>query len=346
MIGKRGSALILVFIFVIVLLIFGSTVIQRGIGESRIIQHYREATESFWLAEAGANWAQDQLRQNPNFPSGTNLSLTTLGQGQYNFDLTNTGNPGVRNYTVTSRGCFPDGCNCGANCRVIRTLVVGMHQLENSPANFYSNAIYTAGNVSGGSSANSLVTGNLVYGGTNSYPVSKVVEGVPTHSATNPLALLNFTQLRAISQSQLHYNPGIAPGNTWPSSFWFEAPSESNPTGTPNVVFVEGDFSISGNTTRYGFIVVGGEVTHNATISGTSSIVGGIYARGNFTINGGGNALNVDGGVWAGGSVNMGGNGRVSFNAGYLNAVQALGITTDVQVNSWHDTQNPYNLIP
>jgi Tfp pilus assembly protein PilX len=345
--NQRGVVLITVFIFIVVLSIFSVSALTRSIGESRILQHYTESTQAFWLAEAGVNRALAQLRQNPNLASGTNLFLTSLGTGQYNFDLTKSGSPGVKNYTVTARGCIPDGCDCNVtNCRVIRTLVVGMQQLESAPSNFYSTAVYTSGNVSGGTSANSEITGNLVYAGTNSYDPSKVTGTITQDSNASPLPQLNFDQLRAISQSQLHYNPDSEPGNSWPTSFWYDPPSESNPTGTPNVVFIEGNFSIAGNVTKYGFIIVGGEFTYNAEIAGTSKVVGCIYTRGNFTISGGGNALNVDGGIWAGGSIDMGGNGKVSYNSIYMSAIQATGITTDVQINSWQDENRPYVLNP
>lgn len=335
---KSGIALVVVIIFIVALTGLAAAISIRTIGENRILQHYTESTQAFWLAEAGANRALDRIRQNPSLASGTNLSLTALGPGKYNFDLVSS----AGNYTVTARGCIPAGCDCNpATCRVIRTLAVGMFQLSTAPANFYNNAVYVSGNVSKGKT----IVGNMVYGGTNTSGVTPVSPQtfIKDASAT-PLPLLDFEQLRTISQSQLHYNPDVGSGNTWPTSFWYEPPSVINPLGTPNVVFVEGNFSIKGNNTAYGFIVVGGEVSYDATIAGTSSVVGSIYTRGNFTISGGGNALNIDGGVWAGGSADLGGNGKINFNSAYMNAIQGLGITTDVQINSWQDTQNPYNL--
>lgn len=334
-------ALVIVFIFIVVLTILGAVVAARTISEKQLLQRNTESIQAFWLAEAAAGRASDELRKNPALSEGSNLFLTALAPGEYDFGLVKSAVGNTQVYTVTARGYIPSSAASGTlACRVTRSLIVVMQQLQTAPANFYDNAVYVSNNVSKGKT----ISGNVIFGGVNS-STATITNGAFIHdSSANPLALLNFEQLRTISQSQGHYNPDFASGNTWPSSFWQEAPSESNPFGTPAVAFVEGNFSIAGNTTRYGFIVVGGEFTYDATISGTSSIVGTVYTRGNFTINGGGNALNIDGGVWAGGSANLGGNGKIQYNAAYMNAIKNLGITTDVQVTSWQDTQNPYSL--
>jgi type 1 fimbria pilin len=93
-----------------------------------------------------------------------------------------------------------------------------------------------------------------------------------------------------------------------------------------------------------GFFIVGGEVVYDATLSGNVSVQGTIYTLGRFTVNGGGSALNVNGGVWSGQQVTLTGNAKIAYHSEYMNAIDALNINTSVRINSWSDTQNPYPL--
>ena len=137
---------------------------------------------------------------------------------------------------------------------------------------------------------------------------------------------------------------------TFPTSFWNIAPTPPDNPGIPNVVFVDGDFSITGKkAVNYGFIVVGGNAIYDASIGGNASVVGCIYTRGDITFTGGGGSsiINLDGGVWAGGTVTITGNEQINFDppghgVEYMNAISELGINADVQVISWQEkTQNP-----
>jgi hypothetical protein len=102
---------------------------------------------------------------------------------------------------------------------------------------------------------------------------------------------------------------------------------------------------MKGNISAGGFFVVGGEVVYDATISGNVGIDGAIYTRGRFTINGGGNALNVDGGVWAS-NATLNGAVEIEYNQEYMNAIRNLNIDTDFQISSWKDTQGLHPIIP
>jgi Tfp pilus assembly protein PilX len=350
--NKRGVALILGFMVIVVLTILGAAVISRSVSERLVAQRCIEANQAFWLAEAGVARAQYELRKNPDLSDGNNLlsPVPVLGPGEYNFDLTKSTVLGVTNYTVTARGCIPNNCNCVSlpnNCRATRILQATMNQYQNIPTGFYDNAIYSAGNVTIGS--NCVVNGDVFSGGTISGPVNgDRTPNDPTLQA-NGLPGLSFDQLRQKSIEQGWYNPNTNT-TTYPTdSFWYVAPSPDNPIGVPNVVFVNSDFNlVGGNQVVKGFIVVGGNTIYNAEIGGNATVDGCIYTRGNIWLHGGGGKLiNVRGGVWAGGTTTLEGNEQIDYNATYMTAIRdGLNPNIDIRITAWQDTQNPYKLNP
>lgn len=353
--NKRGIALIVAFMVIAALTIFSLVISVRSMSERSIAQRYRESTQAFWLSEAGVSQALDELRENPNLAVGNNLlsPAPTLGSGQYNFDLLEkSGIPGVQNYTVRARGCIPADCNCVPppnNCRVTRIVQAVMNQYQNIPPGFYDNAIYSAGNVSVGS--NCIVNGNVFSGGTITGPVNgTTIQNDPTlHNSGLPA--LTFAELRQKSIDQGWYDPDTGT-TTYPTSFWNVAPTLPDDPGEPNVVFVNGNFSlVGGQQIVKGFIVVGGDMIYDAEIGGNASIDGCIYTQGNIWLHGGGgNIINVNGGIWAGGTVTMTGNEQINFNPdgpGYMSGIRdGLHPNTDVQIRDWRDEQNPYTLAP
>ncbi len=353
--NKRGIALIVAFMVIVALTTFSLVIFARSMSERSIVQRYRESTQAFWLAEAGVSQALDGLRKNPQLSVGNNLLSPppTLGQGQYNFDLLDkSGSSGVQNYTVRARGCIPADCNCVPppnNCRVNRIVQAVMNQYQNIPPSFYNNAIYSAGNVSIGS--NCIVNGSVFSGGTITGPANPQTPNDPTlHNSGLPA--LTSSELRQKSIDQGWYNP-VTETTTYPTtSFYNVAPSPAYPEGVPNVVFVNHDFSlVGGKQVVKGFIVVGGDMIYNAEIGGNASIDGCIYTRGNIWLHGGGGKIiNVNGGVWAGGTTTLTGNEQINFNPdgpGYMSAIRdGLHPSTDVQIRDWSDAQNPYTLAP
>jgi len=83
---------------------------------------------------------------------------------------------------------------------------------------------------------------------------------------------------------------------------------------------------------------------YNATIGGNVDVDGAIYAPGRFTIDGGGNTLNVDGGAWSGQMTTLNGNAKVDYNQTVMQAIQNLNLSNDVQIVAWRDTNSSYNL--
>jgi len=343
---KRGMALVFALIVVLVLTILGSIALFRSVSENRLSRASLEEAQAFFLADAAINRAQYEIRQSFSSPS---LPTISVGPGKYNFSIDITSDtsvtPPVRNYDVTGRGCLPASCNCTVlpnNCNMTREVKAKMVEYQNTPAGFYDNAIYSAGNVDIGIEP---VGGNVFSGGTVNGPTEPgytVTHNDPTLAA-NGLPSLDFEALRQTSIDQGWYNASTNE-TTYPSTFWY-----NQAAGIPNVVFVNGDFKISGNKEIGGFIVVGGNTVYDATISGTTELDGCLYTRGSIVLNGGGgpSPLNVNGGVWAGETVTMNGNPNIDYNATYMTAIRdALHPNTDVKITAWLDTQNSYSVDP
>ncbi len=348
-IKRRGMALVFALIVVLVLTISGSLALFRSISENRINRASLEEAQALFLADAGINEAQYRIRQNFNL-SGSNLFTTSSGPGKYNFDISISGSPGVRIYTVTGRGCLPASCNCTSlpnNCNMTREVEARMIEYQNIPDGFYDNAIYSAGNIAIGIDP---VGGDVISGGTVTGSVDPGYTKTENDSTlkANGLPSLDFESLRQKSIDQGWYNAGTTV-TTYPTTFWNVAPSESDP-GVPNVVFVNGDFSIAGGKQVVGgFIIVGGNTVYDASISGNAAIDGCLYTRGDIIFNGGGGPkiINVTGGVWAGGTVSMNGNPHVDYNQVYMYAIgDALLPNADVRIAAWLDTRNSYSVSP
>jgi len=344
--NKRGIALIIAFIVIVVLTIFGGAVISRSISESWVARRYAESTQAFWLAEAGTNCALKELKLDyTGTYLSSNCTVSSLGQGRYSVDAPENVVKGGQTYKkITAHGFIP-ATGAARVERVIETLVF---KYVTVPDTFYTNAIYCAGDIRSKNNAYG-VTGNVTYGGNISYTEGNIEPNPPLHDANiTPLALLNFDQIRAISYNQTiikngdtyrNYHNATQLSGPFPETFWY-----NETAGIPNVVFLEGNLDLSGHTTVGGFFVVGGEVLYNATISGNVNVKGSIYTPGQFTIDGGGGALNVDGGVWSGRGTTLNGGAEMAFNGTYMQAISDLDIDTDAQIVAWRDTNSSYNL--
>ena len=106
-------------------------------------------------------------------------------------------------------------------------------------------------------------------------------------------------------------------------SFYFEEPSEDNPYGIPNIIFIEDRVHLSGNREWYGTIFATGD---RAWFSGSLTVEGVIYTKGQFRGMGGGNAeYNIHGGVLAN-SARMNGHASIVYHKPYLDSLNALAI--------------------
>ena len=326
--NRKGAALILAFAIIAILAGLSSAILTRSASEAKLARKHSEAAQAMWLAEAGVGKALTLLRDSYGASS---VDSTPLGAGGYSASIAS--NPdGTR--TITAYGFVPF-----SSPTTTRVLEVRMWKVPALAPNFFNHALYTAGDLSISGKAYT-VTGDVIYGDTITGDTGNIQPNAPTHDVSiNPLALLDFDQLRSISQGQGNYHDINHLGGPFPESFWYNEASK-----IPNIVFIEGNMVIKGNDIAGGFFVVGGKVTYDATLSGNVTINGAIYTRGGCTINGGGGAgLNVDGAIWSD-NLTMHGGVNVSYNAEYISAIQGLNIMTRVQVTSWRDTQTPYQL--
>lgn len=331
--NQKGIVLVVTYLSILVLLILGSFFITRSISEKRIADAEKDSIQAFYLAEAGIDRALEELRANYTW-SGTGAAVT-LGNGQYSVSVNTNGNE----REVTSIGFIPDA----ATFRIRRFLEVNVKQ-SLPPANFYDNAIYASKEVDFNGNAY-LVDGKVIYGEGPISDTDNVTGTVTQDDSASPLAQLNFAQLYSISQAQGNvYDEDrlddVKKGNdSFPASFWFD-----EFTNTPNIVYVESNLELKGNVGTIGgfFVVVGDVITNpggstDTSINGNGEIAGCIYTTGKFRVNGGGGGLNVNGGVWANEEVELNGNATVTYNEDYMNAINDLNLTPDIQLLSWRE---------
>ncbi len=336
---KHAFTLVFGLLIIVVFAILLTGLVAKSVSERMMTRAYADSTQAFWLAEAGINRAFVELQNNYNL-SGANLFPTTLGQGSYAVSIATNG----QNKVVTAYGYIPSA----VNPRITRTLEATFR--KSIPPNFFDNVIYGAGNID--ISGNSYsVNGNVIYA--DNFTNDDNVTGNIVHDPSiKPLARFNFTQLRQISvnQGNLYTQQRLNNKDPFPVSFWNVPPSGGNP-GIPNVVYIEGDMVVKGNTNVGGFFVVAGNVitqadaTADATLSGNVNVAGAVYTRGTFRVNGGGNKLNIDGGVWAS-AVDMNGGVTLTYNAQYMSAIAGLNTNPEVQVLLWKDLDKPYKITP
>lgn len=335
---RKGAVLIYVFLVIVVLTILGVAIFNKSVSERALAQKYVDFTQAFWLAEAGVNQALYALRDNYDTAS---VSSTELGPGGFSASIATSGSDKI----VLATGEVPSG----GTPRASRTIEVEISKAI--PANFYDNAIYSAGEVD--LNGNSYtVNGNVIYGDELDYSQNHITGTVTGDPSISPLARFDFQELRDLSaaQNNVYVEDGpklvnqVTGSEAFPSSFWYSA-------GVPNIIYIEGDLSLNGNIgTIGGFFVVVGDVLTNpnaaeeASVNGVGTIEGIIYTRGEFDVNGGAGNLNVNGGVWAGEEAELNGNANVTYNQAYMEAIEALDLVGTPQITSWDDTQNPYGL--
>lgn len=333
---EAGFVLIALSLLLLTLILFGGALVAHAVAEVRSAQRSQASLQAVYLAEAGIDQAIAQLRANYNWVTG--YAAVPVGTtGTYSVTVQPVG----INRRLTAQG---NSTLLGTPTpRSVEAIV-----RQSIPPNFYDNATWVSQNLDLRGSAYQIL-GNVRHGDTTPSGTSGVTGTVTYDPATNPLPRLSFQQLFNIAQAQGNvYDAARLQGgpSVFPTSFWYQPPTDPNDptTGIPNVNYVTTDLVLNGNIGTLGgfFVVVGNVLTdpsavEDTTINGNGQIQGAIYTTGDFRINGGGNGLNVNGGVWAGDEVRVNGKSTISYDASYMSAIRAMNITADVQVISWQD---------
>lgn len=361
--NRRGVALIISFIVLIILAILGAAILARGISERNITQRYKESIEAFWLAESGVNKALYELRIN-YAQAGTGLWSGQVGSGSYSVDVADVGTGDKK---VTTYGYVP----AYPSFRALRKIEAIM--IKKNPTGFYDYAVYSAGDVDFNGSSYEVnnfedPTKAVVYGGDNEIEHMEYINEDATQDTTiSPLVRLDFEKLYEIATRQGYVYDAdrlqdVQNGtDSFPSSFWNAQGTDGIDNDSDgevdegdekvNVIYVTTDLQLNGNIGNIGgfYVVVGDvintpNVTEEATINGRGEIDGAIYTRGTFRVNGGAGGLNIDGGVWSGTEARINGNCNITYNETYMNAIGGMNLGGSVQVSSWRDLDNPYEI--
>ncbi len=371
MTNKRGSILITAYIVLICLMIFGGIFFTRTVSDRKLFDMSRERQEAFYIAESAVDVGLSSLRASSSY-AGTS-SPVAYGRGEYEVLVCSA--VGSKKQ-IRACGYIPDK----SNKRAQRSLEVITK--SGQPDDFFGNAIWSAGDVT--LNGNSFeVNGKVIYaddlnaahpehiddGGNPDYPKND--------PSISPLAQFDFEYFRdiAITQGNLYDSTRLSQiqtsNDTFPTTnsgsgqsqsrgcqtnpgadgceFWYDYPTDINDptTGTPNIVYVEGDMVLNGNIgTIGGFFLVVGDVltdpnaTQDTSINGNGQVNGSIYSTGDFRINGGAGGLNIDGGVWAGNEARLNGNSNVTWNEGFMAAIGNM-FTEDTwswtQLYTWNE---------
>jgi len=334
-----GAILIIAFLIVVTLSVLLATFVSRVIAEKAFSARQIERTKALHIAEAGLNYAVDRLKADYNWT--TSSTTVAFEDGEFNISVASLVAGDLR--LIISSGYIPGM----AFSRAKRTLEAWAK--KSIPPNFFDHAIYSAGEADLNGNAYE-VNGNVISTTTVNNP-DNITGTVTVDPTISPLARFDFNDLYTKSLAQGNVYDEIRLSNvrkgtdSFPASFWFSPPTNpADPTtGVPNFVYILGDLILKGNVgTLGGFFVVVGDVitnpsgTYDATINGNGTIDGCIYTLGVFSVNGGGNRLNVNGGVWSGIEAELNGNATVTYNSDYMAAIKAHTLP-QVQIISWRE---------
>lgn len=332
--NKEGVVLILVIFVVVVLAILGGALVTRSVSERNLAQRYDWSARAFWLAEAGISRALKEVKD--NFTTSDLGWSQNLGPGSGSYDVVLGPIYPVQMRNATSTGIFD------TIQRIIRVVLA-------IPQGFWDNAIYSAENITNSGNSGSI-TGNVSYNGSfTSSPAAWAAGITSSPTAKNLLPDLDFVTLKAMSIVQgLFCNAACVaaggPGGTYPTSFWNNPPTNT----TPNIVYIEGsdmDFNHppGPGITAYGgfYIVVDGDVEFHGKVQ----VDGVVYTPGEVTFDGGGNILNINGGIFSGEDTTINGGPDLSYNQTYMHTLKDMDVGNEPpEVIYWEDLQNPYPL--
>lgn len=282
--AEKGYALLSAMVFLVVLLILGSSLLEQTMQELATASRAKKSTVAFHLAEAGVDYAAWQLYNNSATTLPHTWTNTIPGAGSYS--VTASSYLGrADTLTLVSTGTF-QGYPCEVK-EVGRFLTTG----PNTHNTIFGNALFSNASLALKGTAN--VSGNIMANGNVTINGSPGCTGTIS-SAGTITGGSGFTTQQNVPKEPMP----VIDLNYWRSKASVVLPSGSNiPTTVNGVIYVNGDLQLSGtrSITGKGTIVVPGNVTVNSNTvvnladadSGIAIVcAGSIQTNGNCTIYG------------------------------------------------------------
>jgi len=218
-----------------------------------------KSSQALYLGEAAAEAAKAHLRDNfETFPVQDNGTVFSLGDGEYYFDVAQTGNPDQRR--ITAYGAVPDFVNPQSR-RVVEVVVEDSPDIFKAALNAEDDVRLDTGR--------EVVDGDVFAGDRVRCWPSGCPQVTGTATAMNDpdfeFPTIDMEPLKQLAIAQGNYfdlHVAAAIGHPeFPHDFYYTPPSGGNP-GVPNVVWI--DVLLFDNS--YGFAIDGTD--HNRTLGG------------------------------------------------------------------------------
>ena len=321
--SNRGSVLVLSLILTLSLLATGYSMAILSMTELRATHMQVAASQAFHNAESGIDAEIVRMKDET---AGAWDSCDETPHEATGFSYV------VECADADTRRIISSGTGVSSDGRTI-TRTIEVYGARIPPVDFYGNALYSANGIELNGSSYSIV-GDIITGYTGVIDNTDNVQGdIVQDASAAPLPDLDFERLKTIAISQGNFRDAITVlTQPLPTIFWYMP-------GIPNIVYVEDSgITLNGNDTVGGFIILVDEnVSPAVTMTGNATIEGIIYARGTFEVDGGGQNLNVNGGVFAGDITVLNGGIDIQVSQEYMDAVRDLNVTLDFPIVSWRE---------
>lgn len=267
--GKRGIALIMAMLIIVVLSILSALFFSKAMNENKLVNRYVHSTRAFWLAEAGVAQA---VRDLPN-----DVPVTPLGDSNYTFSAQTLQLTDSVYYQINSTGSviLP---NVGIISRFIEVVV----RTDPVGPNNFQHAIRTTSDL--------VIKGSVDINGPQEEFASlnfadlfehtkEDIKSFATHLYTNPA--VNVTPVDGITWIDLvPPEPGQLPpefkisSDTWSGSGILVVAGDAQITGGTfnGIIYVIGKLRMSGNPVINGTVLVESETEIDTTLTGNVTI--------------------------------------------------------------------------
>lgn len=341
---ERGIVLVLSLMLMTMLSLLGVIFLTTSVTESNIAKNDALNAQALYVAEAGAYRAYAYLTGTAP-DNTTNASWRTTGLTECMGTAPTPPCPaGVASYSIVVADGAGGTIVVTASATMSSTTYTGTRKIQltlTGPTNMGTNGVTTGGTVGN----NGIINGNVAAASVSGTTVNGTV------GPAAPLPSVNTNTLKAKAQAQGYYFVGATTssisggvvrlsdsyGHTANLPQTFTTTGNDN-TGTVNVIYIDnscstcndGTFSLSGNYTLGGYLIAMGAASNLTDAFGGNFVVNGIiFTPGSVTQNGGGNATNTTGSVYAALGITLNGNHTtITFDNTKVSRAGALGVST------------------